>query len=170
MDYTWQHIQNWIPKVVRGIIDSITQPETIIQLTIVLLCVVLGLIAGIAVKKIFKSKIKISDKTYPVVKKLLEVTLQQAPFIFVVILVFICQTAMQQLKYPALILYLVGILIATRVLIKIIKFLVHVKIAQETRICNGGFYMKYFIIIDPYFYKFVFEYLPKNNKTISFGV
>jgi small-conductance mechanosensitive channel len=117
-----QQIQNWIPRIVKGIIDSITQPETIIQLTIVLFCVGLGLITGIAVKNIFRNKIKISDKTYPIVKKLLEVTLQQAPLIFVVILIFICQTAMQQLKYPVLILYFVGILIVTRVLIKIIKF------------------------------------------------
>ena len=122
MDYTFQNIQNLIPKIAKGIMDSITQPETMMQVLIVLLCVGVGLGAGIAVKNIFRKKIKLSDKAYPAIKKFLEVTLKQTPFIFVVILIFISLIAMQQLNYPSLILYFVGILIATRVLIKIIKF------------------------------------------------
>ena len=121
MDYSLQNMQIQIFKAVKEILNSITQPETIIQLIIVLLCVGLGFIAGVGVKNVFRNKIKISDTTYPMVKKLLEITLKQAPLIFVVILIFICQTAMQQLKYPTLILYFVGILIVTRVLIRIIK-------------------------------------------------
>ncbi|MCK5542144.1 MAG: mechanosensitive ion channel [Desulfobacterales bacterium] len=123
MGYTFQHIQTLAFNIAKEVLNSIIQPEIIIQLSLVLLCVGIGLVAGVAVKNVFRNKIKIPDKTYPIVKKLLEVTLKQAPLIFVVILIFICQTAMQQLKHPALILSFVGILIFTRVLIKIIKFL-----------------------------------------------
>ena len=62
MDYTFQNIQNLIPKIAKGIMDSITQPETMMQVLIVLLCVGVGLGAGIAVKNIFRKKIKLSDK------------------------------------------------------------------------------------------------------------
>ena len=122
MNYSFQHIENWILKVAKGLIDSITQPETIIQLWIVLFCVGTGLVAGVLIRKVFSNKIKISTETYPIVKKLLEIVLKQAPLIVVVIFIFICQTALQQLHYPALILYFVGILIAARVLIKIVRF------------------------------------------------
>lgn len=122
MDFTFQNIQNWILKTANGIMDSIMQPETIMQLSIVLLCLGVGLATGIAVKKVFRNKIKLSDRIYPVVNRVFEITLKQLPLIFVVILIFIFLTALQQMKYPYLILYFVGILIATRVLIKIIKF------------------------------------------------
>ena len=122
MDYTFQNIQNWILKIVNGIMDSAIQPEIIIQFSIVLLCLGVGFASGVAVKKVFRYKIKFSDKTYPGIKKVLEVTLKQLPLIFIVILIFICLTALQQIEYPALILYFVGILIAARVLIKIGRF------------------------------------------------
>jgi small-conductance mechanosensitive channel len=121
MDYSFQHIQTWILNLSIKVMDKSTQPETIVQLSIVLFCVGFGFAAGIAVKNVFLKKINISDKTYPTAKKLVETTLKQAPLIFVVILIFICQTAMQQLKYPWLILYFAGVIIATRVLTKIIK-------------------------------------------------
>jgi small-conductance mechanosensitive channel len=122
MNYTFQHIQDWIHRTVNGILDSIIQPETIIQFLVVLLCIGIGFAAGIAVKNVFKNKIKLSNRTYPVVRKLLEIILKQTPFIFVAILIFICLIALQQIKYPVFLLYFVEVIIATRIFIKIIKY------------------------------------------------
>ena len=122
MNYSFQNIQDWVLKIIKEVMDSITQPEAIIQLVIVLLCVGMGLVAGILIRKVFRNRIKLSDTTYPSVNKLFEVILKHTPLILVVILIFICLSAMQQLQYPSLILYFAGILIATQILSSLFKF------------------------------------------------
>ncbi len=121
MDYTFQNIQTWFFTIAKKVMNSAIQPETIMQLSIALLCVALGLGAGIAIKNVFKNRIRLSDISHPFIRKLFDITLNQIPFIFIAILIFICQAALQQLNYPALILYFIGILIVTRVLIKSIR-------------------------------------------------
>jgi len=121
MNYSMEQMQSWITQIAQKVMDNIVQPETIIQFVIIFLCIGLGLLAGIAVKNIFKNKITLSDRVYPVVRKFFEVTLKQTPIIFIIIFIFICSTALYQIKYPSAILYFFGIFIATRVLIKIIK-------------------------------------------------
>jgi len=122
MNYTFQHMQTWTLGTIKRVVENITQPETILQFAVILFCVVLGFIAGIAVKRVFKNKIKLPNDIYPAIEKLIQVSLQQVSLTFVVVFIIICQTGMQQLKYPVYLLYFTGVLIAARVLIKIVKF------------------------------------------------
>lgn len=121
MNHTIDQIQNFILRLAGELANSIVQTETIVQLAIALLCIGCGLVAGIAVKRIFKNKITFSERVYPVARKFSEITLKQTPLIFIIIIIFICATVLHQIKHPSVILYFMGILITARVLIKILR-------------------------------------------------